>query len=326
MSLSIYHGEEEWILKGLAVDLEAAFKHRFPNYPVQRVNSFGERVGDTQYHFFVQQGQLNHFIKKTNKVEILKDTICLFTHFDIKQFPLAKLNRCKAVMFMSSSQLSVAVANGLDASRAFVCPLGVDQKMHKIFPEHSTQKVQQLNDQLSRLSGRTAVGFCVRYWDKSAYVNRKRYELILKVAKVLTACEIPVIILGPGWKNCEYRFENKFINYIDLQYKYFPYVYNMMKVFCSVSLHEGGPVPLLESMSCGVTPVVTNTGFTFDVMSRDSSLNKNILAIDAPIHSIVSNILRAYENTIDPAKLRVLASEFSFEKASEAIHSRLSIT
>ena len=63
--------------------------------------------------------------------------------------------------------------------------------MHKIFPEHSTQKVQQLNDQLSRLSGRTAVGFCVRYWDKPAYVNRKRYELILKVAKVITACEIP---------------------------------------------------------------------------------------------------------------------------------------
>ena len=79
-------------------------------------------------------------------------------------------------------------------------------------------------------------------------------------------------------------------------------------------------------MSCGVTPVVTNTGFTFDVMSRDSSLNKNILAIDAPIHLIVSNILHAYENTIDPAKLRALASEFSFEKASEAIYSRLSIT
>ena len=67
------------------------------------------------------------------------------------------------------------------------------------------------------------------------------------------------------------------MNYIDLKYKYFPYVLQHDEGFCSVSLHEGGPVPLLESMSCGVTPVVTNTGFTFDVMSRTLLLIKIFL-------------------------------------------------
>ena len=57
MSLSIYHGEEEWILKGLAVDLEAAFEG-FPNYPVQRVNSFGGPVGDTKYHFLFSKASI----------------------------------------------------------------------------------------------------------------------------------------------------------------------------------------------------------------------------------------------------------------------------
>lgn len=34
-----------------------------------------------------------------------------------------------------------------------------------------------------------------------------------------------------------------------------------MKVFISVTLYDGGPIPLLESMACGVPPVITNTGF-----------------------------------------------------------------
>ena len=80
MSLSIYHGNEEWILKGLAVDLHKSIDQLFPGLHVERFDSFTEFVGQTKYHFFIQQGQLQAFVKK-NGVEFLPNTICLFTHF-----------------------------------------------------------------------------------------------------------------------------------------------------------------------------------------------------------------------------------------------------
>ena len=92
MSLSIYHGNEEWILKGLAVDLHKSISQLFPNLHVERFESFTDIVGKTKYHFFVQQGQLHSFVKK-NGSHLLGNSICLFTHFDLKQFPVEILNQ-----------------------------------------------------------------------------------------------------------------------------------------------------------------------------------------------------------------------------------------
>ena len=131
MSLSIYHGNEDWILKGFGLDIEKAFRRLYPTYPLERLESFTSKVGQSKYHFFVQQGQLMAFVEK-NGSEFLPQSLCIFTHFDVNQFPVNLLNQCRAVFFMSSSQLSIAVANGLDPARSYVVPLGVDQQLHKM--------------------------------------------------------------------------------------------------------------------------------------------------------------------------------------------------
>ena len=319
MSLTIYHGNENWILKGFGLDIEKAFRFLYPTYPLERLESFTKKVGQSKYHFFVQQGQLMAFVKK-NGSQLLPQSICIFTHFDVNQFPVAILNKCKAVFFMSSSQLSIAVANGLDSTRSHVVPLGVDQELHKILDSAKIIKLQANNKILSPLSGRNAIGFCLRYWDKPAYTQRKRYKLIMKVIDIVSnQLGLPVIILGPGWDDCSFKISGDKIVYASVKYQDYPYFYNMMKVFCSLSLHEGGPMPLLESLSCGASPVVTNTGFAFDVLSGRSDYLA--LSVDASIDKVVSSILDSYHRPLAIEKNRTLAAPFSFENAAHKIMS-----
>ena len=61
--LSIYHGNEDWILKGFGVDLETSFRKVTPSLNVERHESFTDIVGRGDYHLFVQQGQLFHHVR-----------------------------------------------------------------------------------------------------------------------------------------------------------------------------------------------------------------------------------------------------------------------
>ena len=82
------------------------------------------------------------------------------------------LNKCKAILFMSTSQFSVALANGIDPNRSIVLPLGVDRELHRILdPENRKDAVK--NRCLEGLKGREAIGFCLRYWNKPAYTRRR---------------------------------------------------------------------------------------------------------------------------------------------------------
>ncbi len=321
MSLSIYHGNEEWILKGFGVDFEKSINKLFPSYNVQRFETFTNHIGETQFHFFVQQGQLKSFVEK-NGTDLLSKSICIFTHFDIRQFPVQMLNRCFAILFMSSSQLSVAVANGLDSSRCFVVPIGVDQDMHVISDPGPILAMQ--NRQFNKsFSGRNAVGFCLRYWNKPAYTRRKRYKFVMNVVKILSEhLEIPVIVLGPGWNECSFSVRNNKVVYIEAGYKHYPKIYNMMKVFCSLSLHEGGPIPLLESMSCGVRPVVTNTGYTFDVLGGNPS-EYAILSVTASVDEVIKQILCAYGSPDNFMFHRKFVEHFSFDNAARKLVSMI---
>ena len=84
-----------------------------------------------------------------------------------------------------------------------------------------------------------------------------------------------------------------------------------MKIFVSLSVHEGGPLPILESMCCGAYPIVTNTGFAFDVL-RDR--NDGILVNAFRPSSYYVDIVKShyFSENWDIFALRKRASEFSF--------------
>ena len=134
MSLCIYHGNENWILKGIALDLQSGFVKACSDFRVERAETNGDfsdvNQSPLKYHLFLSVTQLNLFVR-SHENKLPPYTLLLFTHFDASQFNSELLNQLHSIIFMSSSQMSVAVANGLDPSICHVIALGVDQSLVK---------------------------------------------------------------------------------------------------------------------------------------------------------------------------------------------------
>jgi glycosyltransferase involved in cell wall biosynthesis len=101
----------------------------------------------------------------------------------------------------------------------------------------------------------------------SKFSERKGLDIFPDVVKLLP--EWKFIILGRGWDefltatnltanpNIEYQFFNKDARNIAM---------SRATLFLSLSRLEGGPIPLIESMSMGVIPIATDTGFARDII------------------------------------------------------------
>ena len=242
-------------------------------------------------------------------------TICLFTHLDIKNFKPQILNKCALVIFNSTAQLSIAIANGYNPQNALLQPYGVDPSLHQIFPA-SNQSLKSIHQALVAKgkilsTSRCAVGFCGRYWEKSTYVRRKNYQLVRDVVYKLIEERIPVIIVGPGWRQFITK-KSPYLSIIETDYTNYPYFYNLMKVFVSLSIHEGGPLPLLESMACGCYPIVTSTGNAFDVLSSTDNIGE-IISPFLTASQVYDIILRRLCHDSDCLSIREHASQFSFD-------------
>ena len=134
---------------------------------------------------------------------------------------------------------------------------------------------------------------------------------------MLAESGIPVILLGPGWEQLFLENHPKII-IINTKYKYYPVFYNFMKVFVSLSIHEGGPLPVLESMCCGCYPIVTNTGFAFDVLrdKRDGVLISPF-SDSSYYYELIKNIF--FSEYWNPLSIRKRASKFSFDALASLI-------
>ncbi|WP_071991477.1 glycosyltransferase [Synechococcus sp. CC9616] len=317
--IGVYHGDEEWVLKGIAQDLANSLE-KVKSISVLRTDQVfkGKRL-DAEYHIFVQQGQLNK--NCLNKKENVPDgTICLFTHLDITNFRPDILSKCKAVIFNSSIQLSMAIANGYNPKNAYLKPHAVNPKFHRIMKFDSPDMlhiIEQLRQSGCNLESRSSVGFCGRYWSKATYTRRKNYSKIKKVVYELADLKIPVVILGPGWEKLITQ-KSPFIFLINSSYKYYPVFYNLMRIFVSLSVHEGGPLPILESMCCGAYPIVTNTGFSLDVL-RDQS--DGIILDPFKPSSFYTEVIKSqfYSDHWNIYAIRKQASQYSFDALAALI-------
>jgi glycosyltransferase involved in cell wall biosynthesis len=107
------------------------------------------------------------------------------------------------------------------------------------------------------------VGFC------SAYYERKSPGTVLDIVRAMPHRRF--LLLGRGWRNYS-RFPElaglQNFEYVEPSYAEYPGYYAQMSAFVSVSLKEGGPVPLLEAMMSNVVPVASRTGFAPDVIEH----------------------------------------------------------
>ena len=318
-SYGIYHGDEDWVLKGIGQDLATALLSTGKASVSSTDQVFHGKRLPTDFHIFVQQGQLNANCRFHNN-QVPANTICLFTHLDISNFSPKILGQCKAVVFNSSLQLSMAIANGYRPNNAILLPHAVDPSLHNILKSSHPSFIslqQSLKEKNKPSAQHSYVGFCGRYWEKHTYTRRKNYDKIKKVAYSLANNGIPVLILGPGWSNL-FAKSHPLITLITTKYRNYPLVYNLMKIFVSLSIHEGGPLPVLESMCCGAYPIITNTGFAFDVLKGCDF--GDLIDPFYPSDKITRLISDRYHTLdTDIPSIREHASQFSFANLAEKI-------
>ena len=317
--IAIYHGNEEWVLKGIGQDLAAAF--RSLGYSVNTTDKVFKKVRlNADYHVFVQQGQLNSNCDD-NPNNVPEGAICLFTHLDVKNFKPKILHKCQLVVFNSSIQLSQAIANGYIPSNAILQPHAVDPELHQVV-SHSDPIMKNLLDSIAKQGKvhayKQCVGFCGRYWDKFTYTRRKNYKGVKDTIQYLIKKEIPVVVNGPGWSDY-LKINSPYLLCIESKYKNYPYIYNLMRLFVSLSIHEGGPLPLLEAMSCGAYPIVTNTGFSFDIV--ESQKVGTIISPFLKSNVVANKIELIYNSNLNFDACRERASKFSFIKLAKTISS-----
>ena len=170
----------------------------------------------------------------------------------------ATLNQAYSVHFNCSADSEALVAAGLDPSKVRLVFGAVDSDC-------------ELQDGIRREPRTILLA--------SRYSERKGLNIFPAVVDLLPDWKF--IILGRDWEN--FLKEKNLLSRPNIEYQFFNkesrnVSMSRASVFLSLSRLEGGPIPLLESMSMGVIPVATDTGFARDIILQ----GRNGLVIPNP--------------------------------------------
>jgi glycosyltransferase involved in cell wall biosynthesis len=241
------------------------------------------------------------FKEFSSKPEICKRSIVLYTHNEqpelaSDQSQVDLLNKAHSIHFFSSKDAHRLCNLGLSTSKVRIVNGAVDLDVIK--PNLEWTKRENLIVMASRFG------------------YRKSPERIPAIVELLPKWKF--VLLGRGWE--KFLIESKLNLKANFEYyefnkenrnKFFP----SSKIFLSTSLLEGGPIPLLEAMYCGVYPVVSNTGFAQDVLGEDS--NRHIFEFDSNPRQVQSMIEKAFDKSFE---LHSLAKNYSWDNLARHVY------
>ena len=238
---------------------------------------------------FVNQSTLRRtripsFILKTRNVLVFYS----HTNFSIDKFTLKQLKGASKIIAMNQAESSNLMRLGVNAKYIVIKPVGIDFEIFKPLNKHELNTVVMV----------------------SQLHSRKRPELILKVVKFLPNYKF--ILIGKKWDESEYldnlqRLTN--FEYVKFDFKTYVSELNRGTVFLSLSSLEGGPIPILESMACGLVPVATATGWAPDLIQDGE--NGVLIPVDCELDAIKIALEKAFE--IDVSKVRKSIETFTLQ-------------
>jgi glycosyltransferase involved in cell wall biosynthesis len=152
----------------------------------------------------------------------------------------------------------------------------------------------------------------------SNLTSRKRPDLIYEVIK--KAPHLKFTIYGKNWNKWE-NFDNlaKLPNLLikEFEYELYPKELSNHRLFLSLSDNESGPVPLLESLACGLQVLATDTGTARDLIKNPNS----IIPINLKPLEIIGIIDRALSSPLTIFDVSPYTEERSIEKIYHTINS-----
>lgn len=219
---------------------------------------------------------------RSNKIKYSQKSIVNYTHNlgelgDLKH-QANILNQAHSVHFNCSSDADILVSHGLEKGKVRLVLGAIDEDCKRDLTVLREDKTILL---------------------ASVFSQRKGLSILPSVIDALPSWKF--LILGRGWES--FLIENNLYQYKNVEYQYFNkknrnLFMSRASFFLSLSKLEGGPIPLLESMSMGVIPIVTNTGFAKDVI--EDRHNGIILPNPPNLSEILDGIENATKLTASP--------------------------
>ncbi len=214
------------------------------------------------------------FLQYSSNHEVARRSLVLYTHneqpelgTDEEQVKL--LNKSHAVHFFSSVDSARLVSAGLLKEKVRIANGAIDLDLpQEGLPWNEREKIIVI---------------------ASRFGYRKSPERIPELVRALKDWKF--VLLGRGWErfiqnnalNKESNFE-----YLNFDKESRNHFFPRGRIFLSVSILEGGPIPLLEAIYCGMCPIVSDTGFARDLLGNANT--SNIFDIKAENRQIIELI------------------------------------
>jgi glycosyltransferase involved in cell wall biosynthesis len=243
-------------------------------------------------YFFTQPTLFENYFRRMPD-HLAGRSVVLYTHNDkslgddLHQAEILK--KCSKVHFMCSLDAERLVKSGLPESKVRIILGAVDSNCFRILGVERKKNSILLS---------------------SKYGPRKGGQTLSALIKSMPNWSFT--IFGTGWE--EYIHNERLNDYSNFEYILWNeddrnYLMSRNSIFLSLSNLEGGPIPLIEAMNCGMFPIATNTGFARDVI--DDGHNGRILPIDADIEKVKSAITDAKLNEVQSVQA---VSELSWDR------------
>ena len=203
----------------------------------------------------------------------------LYTHSnsDLSEVQISMMSICQKIVVLNNYERNFLIKSGVTSPEILIQPTGVD--FEKFYPDDSREN-------------RTKVLVV------SAFAERKNPLLLFNTFKMLFNYEF--LLIGKDWNKFD-RFNEliclKNVEYAEFDRNQYVRQIHRCKVFLSLSKQEGGPLPLLESMACNLTPVVTPVGYAVDILV--DGLNGYLLSDNPSLNEIASCLEKAFLSKLE---------------------------
>ena len=151
----------------------------------------------------------------------------------------------------------------------------------------------------------------------SHYWLRKGTPLLVETIKELASKGFKVMLLGDKWNS--YNFTSANIKIHSPIYEEKSFYINQCKCYLNISLLEGGPVTLLESLACGCFCITKNCGLAHQLsedFKENCKLIKNYNDKITLTNEIIKNYSSYLEKSMNKSTDYLELKEYTYENLS----------
>ena len=195
-------------------------------------------------------------------------TACVTSHHHVTAWEAQRHNLDGDAIIVGSNQWADdVIERGAQPERVFCVPYGVDASR---FVPATTESRASVRSELKIPLGDIVVGFFAK--QSSNELDRKGTDVFADAIQRLSRelDHLTALIIGPGWREFVSALERNGVKCVWL-----PFVrdsvemarmYRALDFYWVTARVEGGPVTLLEAMSCGVCCITTPVGLAREIV------------------------------------------------------------